>query len=88
MTESFGAKDCPGAARFLVRSPLLHRRGADAEVVEAFDGAFQQHGARKAGGVIGGEEKVGGSGWRLAGDVFQADWQSFTTVSSRAPERD
>ncbi len=43
-----------------VRSPLLYRRGADAEVVEAFDGGFQQHGVRKAAGVIDGEEK----GWK------------------------
>jgi hypothetical protein len=36
--------------RFLVRSPLLHRRGANAEVVEAFDGGGEEHG--RSGGRI------------------------------------
>ncbi len=37
--------------RSLMRTPLLHRRGADVEVVEAFDGGGKKHGARKAEGM-------------------------------------
>jgi len=53
--------DCGGHRRaatgFLVRSPLLHRRGADAQVVEAFDGGGEEHGVRKAERLLDGEEK-------------------------------
>jgi hypothetical protein len=30
--------------RTLVRTPLLHRRGAGMEVVEPFDGGIEEHG--------------------------------------------
>ena len=53
----------PQVPRALVRSPLLHRRGADAEIVEAFDGGIQQHGVREAECLLGGEEKVGMGDW-------------------------
>ena len=49
--EIEGGEEEQGLVRFLVRSPLLHRRGADAEVVEAFDGGGEEHGVRKADGL-------------------------------------
>jgi hypothetical protein len=37
-------RSCAATWDALVRSSLLHRRGAEAEVVEAFDGGTEKHG--------------------------------------------
>ena len=46
----------------LVRSTLLNRRGADVQVVKAFDGSSKEHRARKAGNLIAGKRK----GWEIS----------------------
>ena len=46
--------------RFLVRGAFCKGRNADVEVVETFDGGGEEHGVRKAGRLIDGEEKVAG----------------------------
>lgn len=43
-----GVEEQERFVRFLVRSAFVKRRGADIEVVEAFDGGGEKHGARKA----------------------------------------
>ena len=43
--------------RPLVRTPLLHRRDVDIEVVKAFDGGCEEYEVRKARILIGGKRK-------------------------------
>jgi hypothetical protein len=56
--EIEGGEQEQGFVGLLVRSARLHRRDADLEVVEAFDGGIEKHGFRKAEVLLEGKEEI------------------------------
>jgi len=64
--------------RHFVRTPLLHRRGADIEVVKAFDGGCEEHGVRKARILLEGKRKN-----RLLAAARVGDDQAVAVVHGR-----